>query len=572
MLHHPFVLFTLAGAASSCSPSPPRGSEAAAPAGETASDVDPETSSDSTPPVGDSAPERDSTPPVDSRHADSGVDTAPPPLCPAPAYEMGQEWDFLALSGEEFAAHALDMGPGIAVGDLDGDGWLDAVATVFTHPIAILRNDGTGQLVRDETVNVLGGPMPTAVAPALADVDADGDLDIFLSRESGGSDYLLLNSGDGVTFTAQVLRNSDGESKTGSFGDGDGDGDLDLFVAGFIQDPSQDHVLGNQAKGLPVGEGNHLYLQDDNGRFVQSPDALPAEYFDALTYEGAWIDADLDGDLDLYLDNDYGNLHTPNVLLMNDGAGHFTRNPHCGCELAISGMGVALGDANHDGVADMYLTDWGRNHLLLGFGDGTFYDGTYTAEALPDGDMGPAWGTHFVDVDQDGDDDLIYMVGAIDETTKEDHPEAADGMLLNDGDGTFSDFTELSGFGDRGVGRSVAVADLDRDGRPDMVTAGIYFVRTWLNRGGCEGGVTVSLDAGDGNSHGIGARVVITIGDRFYHRWMYTSTTYGGSTPELYIGLGGAPQADRITVFWPGGQGSTAVEGVPAGERLHITP
>jgi hypothetical protein len=121
-------------------------------------------------------------------------------------------------------------------------------------------------------------------------------------------------------------------------------------------------------------------------------------------------------------------------------------------------------------------------------------------------------------------------------------------------DGLFMDQSTEWGFEDNSMARSIVVGDLNGDGYPDLVTAGFRYVTTWINKGAdCRRGITLRLEGPAGNSHGFGAEVIVTIGNRVLHRWMWPSTMYSSSAPELYLGLGTAMQADTVEVYWPGG-------------------
>ena len=180
-----------------------------------------------------------------------------------------------------------------------------------------------------------------------------------------------------------------------------------------------------------------------------------------------------------------------------------------------------------------------------------------------------SWGTSFVDVDLDRDLDLVVTFGRSGENFEAagvpgvDGEEQPDVILLNDGDGTFTRARDI-GFDDPERTRAVAVGDLDRDGRPDLVTTGKHFLKVWKNEGGCDTGLTVRVDAGGRNRSGLGTRVEVDVGGRTTTQWMLPGVTGSSNAPELYFGLGGWPEADRVAVVWPDG-GRDELSSVPAG-------
>jgi hypothetical protein len=465
---------------------------------------------------------------------------------------------------------------GVALGDLDGDGWLDAVMA-YGGGSPVLMNDGAGTLAIDETRTMDGTYLPRASSVAMVDLDGDGDLDVYLGRDDGEHDLLLSNDG-AAHFTSTRLTGSEAASTTGAFADFDLDGRLDLFVASTTTDTEGDDVLTGATTS---GDGNALYIQQADGTLVKENDRIPAEINDGWSFHGAPIDADGDGDLDIYLANDFGAWIERNHLMLNDGTGHFEDAPNCGCDLTMFGMGAAVGDADGDGAPDLYISDIGGPNLLLNLGDGTFYDATLarSADIPAREDSLTSWGTGFADLDQDTWPDIAITFGQLGqpEVAEElsdtagwvDGAEQPDVLLLADGSGGFTRPT--TGFADPSRTRAVAFGDMDRDGTPDLVTAGKYFLRQWHASGGCEPGVTLELDGPTGNRQGIGARIRYTAGGRTITTWMLPSTTASSSAPELYLGLGGRAESGPIEVLWPDGV-LTITDSVPAGTRLVVTP
>lgn len=180
-----------------------------------------------------------------------------------------------------------------------------------------------------------------------------------------------------------------------------------------------------------------------------------------------------------------------NRLYRNNGDGTFTDvTDAAGLRGEGYGMGVAVGDFDNDGFADIYVTGLGRNHLYRNMGDGTFTDVTDKA-----GVAGSGWctGACFVDYDNDGHLDLVvarYLDWDFSRNIycgqKEAglraycHPDqfqpARHLLYRNNGDGTFMDTSASSGIGavpSKGLG--IAIEDFNRDGRPDILVANDSF-------------------------------------------------------------------------------------------------
>jgi len=360
---------------------------------------------------------------------------------------------------------------------------------------------------------------------------------------------VALNDGHGA-FRLAEISGSTAESFSGTLGDLDGDGDLDLFVARYADQLDPERILD----GTLTGGGNAVYRNDGTGQFQVIDDALPLEVIDDVSFMGSLVDTDADGDLDLYLANDFGPFLGRNRLLLNDGTGHFRDDPDCFCDLEMFAMGVGVGDANADGLVDLYLTDLAGPDLLLNDGDGAFYDGARAMSAsVPNAeDRLASWGTSFVDFDLDGYEDLAMVFGplfphgdpdglaALGEAFDDwiDGLEQRDVVLHNEGGASFSDVSTAVGFDDPSNGRALAVGDLDRDGRPDLVTAGLWFARTWHTEGGCGRSVTVRFE-GEALARAPGGHLRFTHRDgSVSDRWITPATTWSSSATQVVFGLG----------------------------------
>ena len=203
----------------------------------------------------------------------------------------------------------------------------------------------------------------------------------------------------------------------------------------------------------------------------------------------AFFDADADGDLDLYLVNSgdlvEGRGAACNRLYRNDGGRFADVTAAAGVPGKAYGMGVLAGDLDADGVADLYLTNWGEDVFYRNGGEGVF------AEATRQAGLGnPQWGSSGALLDADADGDVDLFVANYVDFSLEAHPwcgrrdmglrfycdprqyqPSRDLLYRNDGDGTFTDVSQQAGIDRAGNGLGVVSGDFDQDGDADVYVA-----------------------------------------------------------------------------------------------------
>jgi hypothetical protein len=425
---------------------------------------------------------------------------------------------------------------GQAFGDFDRDGWLDLFLTGGIGPNHLYRNrgDGTFEPVALSPGAAMAGPAKGGAT--WADYDNDGWLDLYVAVL--GPNVLLHNDrGTLVPVTAGVEH--PGEGRSSAWADYDGDGRLDLYV-------------------VNAAEPDVLYHSEPDGTFTDVSDlvALPAG---KPAFAATWVDYDDDGDLDLYVANDY---ETGNDLWRNDGpdgaSWSFTNvSAESGAGLAVFGMGIAVGDYDEDADLDLFVTDINCTNLLRNELDSTPPGApvTFTEVAAAAGVSHPSvnLGAAFLDHDLDGWLDL-YLA-----TLHPGPPELTNRLYRNRGDGTFEDVSAGCGCDDPGWTWGVAAGDYDADGALDLVIgnrAADY--RVLHNEHGPLPGhhwLTVELEGAPPiNRDALGARVTVHTTDgrqRIAERRSGSSLGAGDMLP-LHFGLGTA-LVDHVSIRWPDG-------------------
>lgn len=577
------------------------------------------------------------------------------PATPAPLFAKHSGLRALAHKEKEFDDFAVQpllpnqlsqLGPGIATGDIDGDGDQDFVmGGAAGDSTRVVINQGGGKYAP---------PRPLSDTTAFEDMglvlfDADGDGDRDLYVASGGveegislQDRLYLNDGKG-RFTLAPEGTIPTENDSGgpvAVADIDHDGDLDLFVGGRVV-PGQ----------YPISPNSRLLI-NEGGRFTDGTDAANSGLRQSgLVTSAAFADLDGDGWQDLVLAREWGA-----IAYFRNEEGKFTDLTESSKLAEITGWwnGVTPGDVDGDGDLDLVATNFGYNtkyhaskeHPALiyygSFGtdtmriveaeyeDGVLYPvrgrscscraiphledkfGTFhefamaelpeiytppviedavkfSANTLASGvflnngsdgfsfqklprlaQISPSFGTVLNDFDGDGIIDLFLAQNFFGPQPETGRMSGGVSLFLRGkGDGSFDPvWPRESGIIITEDATAAGIADLDGDSWPDLLVASNNGpARSFLNRGSSgRNMLRLDLRGAKGNLDAIGAQVTVTLADGSKQ---IREVTAGGSyltqaSPSLFFGSG-AQKITKISVRWPGGK--TSVHDVPAGQK-----
>jgi len=471
------------------------------------------------------------------------------------------------------------------VADFDGDGASDLLATRARGDLVLYPGGEGGHFSGKPLVTTFEEPLLGPSVLTAGDIDADGDLDAWLAQykpaysqgqmpnpfydaNDGYPAHLLLNEGDG-RFTPATTEAGLGAKRfrrtySGSFIDLDGDLDLDLLVV-------SDYA------------GVDLYRNDGKGHFSDASDLLHGDRH-LFGMSAAISDYDLDGRLDIFV----------------AGMGSTTAR-------RLEALGLEREDRPE--ITEMRMRMAHGNRLYVARDDG-FHEPDFSGDIAR---TGWTWGTTSFDFDNDGDPDLFAANGHQSGESTEDYcstfwshdlydgasePDASlqdlfseeslglrtgqeswDGyqknhLLMNlDGDG-FVDVAFLLGVADQFDSRSAVSADLDRDGRVDLLLTEhlgdegekLHIYRNVLDTKNSWIGVDLRKE-GSGTSP-IGASVIVRTTTRIHVGRVVTGESLMAQhATTLHFGLGEAEGVESIEVRWP--SGASRVLRRPEPNRYH---
>jgi hypothetical protein len=502
-------------------------------------------------------------------------------------------------------------GSGVGLIDYDNDGWLDIYLVNGSNfaaldgrqepPHAALFHNNHDGTFTDVAAKAGVTNDRWGFGVAIADYDNDGWPDIFVTNL--GKNRLYHNNHDG-TFTdvAEKAGVTLGNWSAGAtWGDYDGDGRLDLFVTGYVHFDRNNlpyektKAVGFsycEFRGAPVmcgpknieGEPDHLFHNNGDGTFTEvgAKAGVSDETNRYYGFTPVFVDVNNDGKVDLVVADD----STLSYLYINRGDGTFEEASYAsgfglnedGHEVAA--MGVAVGDYLNNGLVDFAISDFSDEAKLLFHNDG---NASFTEMSMRSG-IGKksmpflGWGTGFMDYDNDGWLDLLFVNGhiypAADRLDWGTSYSQTPLLFRNTHDGKFEQVPPVKGTGLAQIlsGRGAAFGDLFNDGRIDVVISRIegppVLLRNvypdhhhWVELK-LVGGVKSPRDA-------VGATVYLTANGMRQRQDVMSGGSYVSTNdPRPHFGLGDATEAGTAEIHWPSGAKESVK--LPAVDRIFI--
>lgn len=493
-------------------------------------------------------------------------------------------------------------GGGVGVLDYDSDGWPDLYLTQGSdwppQPDQskfldkLYRNLGNGGFAE---VSAVARAVENGFSqgPAVGDIDQDGFADLYVSNI--GSNRLFHNNGDG-TFTAITAQTGTGGNHwtlSSAIVDLNGDAWPDVYNVNYLGGselftrPCSVKAGTNRMGCSPHGYSaaqDQFFLNLGDGRFEERTSAAGFVVPDGKGMGIIAADFDRSGKLSLFIGNDA----VPNFFFVNEtaqpgGEPRFQEQAYAsGLAVDADGraqacMGLAAGDANGDGLVDIFATNFRSESdtLYLNHSQLTFVDDTRrTGLREPTFDM-LGFGTQFLDGELDGLPDLVVANGHIGDFRSQGIAyEMRPQYFRNLGNARFAEGTpETLGpyFQGKWLGRGLARLDWNRDGKEDFAVSHLATpVALLTNQTAVTGHfVAVQLRAVNSDRDAIGAQVTVMCGMRTWSHQLTAGDGYQASNHrQLVFGLGESSTVDRLEIRWP--RGATQAFGSLQADREYL--
>lgn len=496
---------------------------------------------------------------------------APPP---SPPFTQGLVFNEIAVASglqfsSEFSAGYTEdprhYAGGVASGDVDNDGDID---------LFIVRGDTQSNLLYSNSLGSFTDVAPASLAlpnggtgnyklsgPTFADMDGDGDLDLFVGGLGGDPSFLFKNDGSGnftdATDGSGIDTMTSKNTISAAFGDYDKDGDLDLAMAHW----------GTPRDHNNPGETETLWRNDSDSTEIKfSPISIASGISGALdldlngmlgpdhdyTFAPNFADINDDGYPDLLSVSDFNG----SKVFINNQDGTFTDATDRAEITDSNGMGAAVGDYDNDGDLDWFVSSIDGNRLYNNI-TGTMI-GVSGNAGIELGGWG--WGSCFADFDLDGHLDIYQTNGWINNNGGNPnlpYTEDTTRLWMSDGLGAFENKAAEVKIEDDKQGRSIVCADFDNDRDMDvllLLNDAPQAAMLWFNNIQSTNSISIKLEDTAPNGHAIGARIYVTTGSMTQMREIKVGSNFTSHNPtRQIIGLGSASTIDEIIIVWPDG-------------------
>lgn len=397
------------------------------------------------------------------------------------------------------------------------------------------------------------------------DLDNDGRPELLLARESGIWLVRLWEDGNAQQTRLDLPLEAHTVPLSIALSDLNGDGLADMYVSGYIRN---DEVEGQTVFKKPYGGYSHLFVSDGRGGWSDETQAAGL-WRQHNTFTAMFADIDNDGYADLVIAQDTGHVE----MYRNEGNLRFTQLDMPAAYAYP--MGIAAGDIDGNGLIDFYFSNVGhtlpsailRGDLdkeddlntdwILLMNEG---DGKFSDRAGAHGlaKLGFGWGTVFADMDLDGRLDMLAAQNYARFPGRELLIKYPGKLMLQDGNGHFARVEDIVGIANEAYAITPLIGDFDGNGLPDVIWANLAGrSHAFLSQGPAGNHIVIRFED---NVEALGAKVSIRTPDGGEQiRWHLSGEGLGSDqSRQIFIGLGENDRAD-IDIIWPDGKAAEMV-------------
>ena len=449
------------------------------------------------------------------------------------------------------------LGAGVSFADFNGDYIDDLTFADFQGELKFFAGTGEEDGFTPVDFNLPAYPHEAKMV-LWADIDNDGDQDLFVTYRLAANKLFLADGEGGLTDVSATcgINQASRKSYGASFGDYNADGFLDLFVCNYTSSSDE----------YPF---NELYENNGDGTFAETTVAQGLDAIGIQSFQSQWVDFNDDGLLDLHVIRD--RVVHENYFFEQQPAGSvlpfIEKGADTGLDIAINCMSTSVADFDGDLDSDVYLTAFAEdmNWLMLNDGEGNFgiddEDGDVPMNQVQVDAI--CWAANWLDVDNNGWEDLHVANGYSVYTNYpqvlgiyNDEPDA----LFYNTEGEFTEADEPQFQTESTLSFATAVGDYNRDGFPDLVSHAVgEYAQVLRGTPNTNHWVKILLEGTESNRDGIGAKVIVHASDGSSQlRMTYAGENYLGQNSRWEaFGLGDMMGISWVEVQWPSGTTTT---------------